>query len=180
MKIEAVMCDMDGVLADLITAMCRVHDKDPASVDLYGLMDVWSMTESELWDPIDSDEEFWCNIEPYPWFDVLVEMLRKVAPITIATYPRNHWACAHGKLGWLKKHFGEDFDSYMIGRRKDLMGYNPRHLLVDDHEDNVHAFRKAGGQAILFPAPWNDLRFVDQQKKHMEYMIYELQRILDK
>jgi len=36
------------------------------------------------------------------------------------------------------------------------MGYNPKHLLIDDSPVNCEKFRAKGGQAYLWPQYWNE------------------------
>ena len=111
------------------------------------------------WKKIDEQgSDFWASLEPYAWFDELIEVVREVAPFTILTASSLAPCCSEGIVRWMYEHFpkveGRRFTNYLIGPQKHLLA-QPGHLLIDDAESNVETFKAAGGQAILFPQVWN-------------------------
>ncbi|MEQ9070708.1 MAG: hypothetical protein RLO18_28485, partial [Gimesia chilikensis] len=98
---------------------------------------------------------FWAEFPPYPWLNELLTLLRETAPFTISTSPSRSAACASAKVEWLREHFQEPlYMDFMIGTQKYLLA-KPDVVLIDDQHKNIDQFREHGGQAILFPQPWN-------------------------
>ena len=54
----------------------------------------------------------------------------------------------------MQNRFGRGFRDFLIGPPKWICA-RPDQLLIDDNDGNVESFRERGGQAILFPQPWN-------------------------
>lgn len=46
-----------------------------------------------------------------------------------------------------------DFTDYIMTARKELLA-GADAILIDDRLENVEEFRKAGGEAVLFPSRW--------------------------
>jgi hypothetical protein len=156
--ISHILIDVDGVLADFITASLRVHGQPNFEVTEWNYFKEMGLSATKFWAGIDAHgAAFWADIEPYPWKDHLLQMAQGVAPFTLATSPSLNPLCAAGKIQWMRKHIEESFHDYMIGTRKQLMA-RPDVLLIDDSDANVARFMDAGGQAVLFPQPWNENR----------------------
>lgn len=161
MAVRHILLDMDGVISDFMGAILELHDQGhlleqwpPGERDYAGVL---GMTKDEFWKPVDSvGGRFWSEFPPYPWLDELLALLKQTASITISTSPSRSAACASAKVEWLRQHFQEPlFMDFMIGTQKYLMA-KPDVVLIDDQHKNVDLFRKHGGQAILFPQPWNE------------------------
>ena len=60
-----------------------------------------------------------------------------------------------GKAAWVNKHLSFYNTRLIITTASKLLLAGPNTLLIDDRDKNVEEFRKAGGQAILVPRPWN-------------------------
>jgi 5'(3')-deoxyribonucleotidase len=74
--------------------------------------------------------------------------------VVFCTAPIDDPACTAGKHGFLLDRFGSAFRDYVLTNRKDLLA-SPNHILIDDALHNVSAFVAKGGQACIFPQPWN-------------------------
>ncbi len=163
MSIQHIFLDMDGVLADFVGAALRVHDRDDA-LDNWpkGERDVpkvLGISRNQYWKKLDAQgSDFWANLEPYPWFAELIEMVREVAPFTILTTSSLAPSCFEGKVRWLYEHFPKvdrrRFRDFLIGEQKHLLA-QPGRLLIDDAEHNVDSFTASSGRSILFPQVWN-------------------------
>lgn len=160
MTIDHIFLDMDGVLCDFIASAAKLHNYDltanlwPAGVwdceAVFGCADA-----AAFWKPIhEAGRAFWSDMAPLEWMRELYALLIEVAPVTILTSPSKGACCPSGKVDWLHKHFGTKFHKYIIGSQKHLVSA-PGRLLVDDADKNVNPWLAAGGQAILFPQPWN-------------------------
>ena len=158
--ISHVLLDMDGVLCDFVSAAMRVHGFSydealwPEGQD--ALFDTLGVSVSEFWreiDRFDEEQGFWARLKAYSWFQDLVAMVEPIG-FTIATSPSSDPFCASGKVQWLHRHFGETFNNYMVGSQKSLLAARGR-VLIDDRDKECDRFREAGGEAIVFPQPWN-------------------------
>lgn len=163
--IRHVFIDLDGVLVDFASEACRLHGRPDFPETGFAawpkgewnMAKVFGITDDEFWRLIDSyGEEFWFDLEPYPWMGDLLDNMP--APFTIATSPSNLPACASGKVKWMRHHLGRrsgrQFRDFLIGPQKHLLaGFGT--VLIDDNDKKVSEFREAGGRAILFPQPWN-------------------------
>lgn len=163
MNYEHVLIDLDGVLADFVGGALAVHNKPELAESwprgVWDIAKLIGVSTSELWSKIDETEAktgFWSELDPYPWLEELLGIVTQggSVPFTIATSPSSDPACAASKVRWMRKHLGSQFKDYLIGSAKHLMA-RPGTILLDDYDRNVDAFRQAGGQAILFPQPWN-------------------------
>lgn len=158
--IDTILVDMDGVVADFVSA----------AIDVVGLpvfasqVTKWNffedyMTEDEFWQALREYEGFWSRrIKEYPWtWGLMQKIISTGVDIVFASSPCKDPESASGKLKWLESNpslHGIKIE-YMLGQKKWLMA-NPRHLLIDDNEDNCRKFQERGGNAILFPQPWNE------------------------
>jgi 5'(3')-deoxyribonucleotidase len=96
-------------------------------------------------------------------------------PICILTGPTKDPECLAGKYEWITTVLPPYLHrQYLIGPRKQFCAH-PEALLIDDSDDNVKAFRGAGGHAILVPRPWNSLHALNTT----EYLQREFGRYLD-
>ncbi len=65
-----------------------------------------------------------------------------------------------------------------MGADKSLLA-GPYRILVDDHDENVRMFRALGGQAVLWPQPWNAMHGPKwaEPKAKFSYVREELLRL---
>lgn len=168
MAIEAVYLDMDGVLADFVNSSILALGRNPYEVhsrvtpgDYDGIYRALGMTESEFWERIDTLEggrapgsNLWETMRPYPWRDRVLKACREIAPTWILTSPSRNPGSSFGKIAWLQEWLGPSFRDYVLAPRKWHLA-RPGALLIDDSDENVNKWRERGGQAILFPRPWN-------------------------
>lgn len=64
------------------------------------------------------------------------------------------------KALWVKRNFPLLLENLIVCRDKTPFA-NRESLLIDDHEENVDAWRQAGGIGCLVPRPWNWMRDYD-------------------
>lgn len=171
MKIERIYCDMDGVLTDFVGGAAYLFGADPrdlkwspaegTSKTVSSVHIPLGITDDELWAKIAAaGVSFWENLEKHEWADDLWKHLNKTAPTLIASSPALVGApeSAYGKVKWLQKWRGKDFQDYILIRGNKHLLAGPTAVLIDDYGRNVKEFREAGGHAILFPRPWNENR----------------------
>ena len=152
--------DMDGVLVDFTRPALAKFDRLSAYDDWppgeYDIEGVAGVPQDEFWKVLDSaGPEFWAGLPALPWALKLCYLVRnKVGAFHIATSPSRAPASSMGKVHWLQKFFDPKFRRYMLGSHKYLMA-KPGVVLIDDSDEKCEKFVEAGGNAILFPQPWN-------------------------
>ena len=160
---EQIFLDMDGVLTDFVRATLSLRGQSDLLLtwpkgerDIHKVMGI---SKTEFWRIVDNQgADFWAGLPEFAWSKSLVALVREFAPMTILTSPSLSPSCFEGKVRWLYENFpkvdGKRFSDFLIGRPKELLA-KPGRILIDDSEANINAFRAAGGEAILFPQPWN-------------------------
>ncbi len=148
-----IFFDMDGVLVNFNKHASEVHNRPYEPNTEYMLEEEWRITSKQFWKPIDAlGGQFWIDLEPYSWFDELIELAK--GSFCIATTPSHAASATEGKVQSIQKLFGSKFRDYFITPRKWLLGGINR-ILIDDLESNCEKFERQGGTAILFPQTYN-------------------------
>jgi len=155
-----VFLDMDGVLADFPGAVAALFGRPKSEVESYGdrAYEAVGATKQEFWGVIDAaGPEWWEFIQPYPWTERLIEACRRAGQAYVATSPpKKCMGAGSGKMAWLSRFAPQVYKErkYFLGTDKFLLAA-PGRALVDDDAEKCAAFAAAGGQAALFPQPWN-------------------------
>jgi 5'(3')-deoxyribonucleotidase len=157
---RAILCDVDGVLANFVNGVIESHDM-PLTHDEYATWDhhrVLGIADEKFWEPT-REAGWWESLLPYSWSVNLIVELESIAPVVFTTTTSACSKCPSEKVNWLRDwgFLGTMATNYMIGPKKELMA-RPETILIDDSDDNVEKFIHAGGNAILFPQPWNKNR----------------------
>jgi 5'(3')-deoxyribonucleotidase len=155
--------DMDGVLTDLIKAICARHNvPNPYlySTDYIGIWDtacVLGMSNTQFWSVTES-HEFWANLPKTPWADEIISRAVKSYGwdrMRICSSPAlSHWSWS-GKAAWIRKWYPK------LSRKMRLMTDSkfelakPGRMLLDDKPSAVYDWVGAGGCGIVIPADWN-------------------------
>lgn len=175
---------MDGVLADFFgTALKELNKKYPERAILeeeyrkkptFDMAKRFNISDDLFWQSLNY-VGFWRNLPYFPWMFDLVDTLKEIAPVTIASSPTSsNLNCITEKLFWLKKHLGITSSECMFGSRKYLMA-RPDTLLIDDYSHNTEKFIKSGGKAILVPSSWNtDMKEINVPN----FVLTEIQKIV--
>jgi hypothetical protein len=176
--ITDIFLDQDGVLADFASAALAAcgasigHD-DIADWHFYVPL---GLSADEFWAKIDAVDGFWDGLAPYPEATCLYFGCQDAAPVTILTSPGFHDGCWSAKVRWLRRHV----DPTLCGKRVAIYANKaklaaPGRVLVDDSESNCDGFVAAGGQAILYPRPWNRNRHLTVGR--VAFVLAELARL---
>ncbi|MDB4614339.1 hypothetical protein OAH18_01485 [bacterium] len=173
-----ILLDMDGVIADFVTAALRLHGGAEALANWppgeWDMAKVLGLGTSAFWQPIDKmGADFWADLKPYAWTPQLISLIEEFAPYTILSSPGLGEEAPTGKIRWLREHVKSDFASYLFGHQKWLCA-KPGQVLIDDRDKNVDLFIAAGGNAILFPQVWNANHAI---KDRMTFVAGELSRL---
>lgn len=152
------LCDLDGVLANWHDGANEIHGRPGYVSPVYDWWRTeWDMPDKEFWQPIrDCGLHFYQRyVEPYPWMDKVLDTLRGYGPIVIATADPKIPAIKASKEEWIQHYIG-DVEVIYIRNKWRLAA--PGTLLIDDCDENIEAFRAAGGHVCTFPQKWNHLR----------------------
>ena len=161
---KRILLDMDGVLVNFSRAACKAHGREGHIPKCFNFFKhEWGMSTSHFWNVIDNIDNFWLNLEKFPWTDDLLNYLHKnQLEYTICTSPSLSSKAASEKIEWMRKHINPQFKNFLIGRQKYLMS-NPNHLLIDDSERNCAEYV---GPHILFPSSENRNRHVQDPLRY--------------
>lgn len=187
MGIRCFLLDMDGVIADFVT-----RSLDVARIPLiHDQVTEWAyfekhMDQNEFWTRIELDNDFWVSLKRYDWAWDLGNELQSIAPVVFCSTPSRDARAAQQKIQWLRDHgfMGPNESRYfLVGHAPSKDGHkfgknmlaHPETVLIDDSDANVRDFIADGGQAILFPQPWNVNR--DKVADRLGYVQSEIARI---
>lgn len=180
--IERVCLDMDGVIVMMTEGVCRYHGKPyPYKEGEQGswiLSPQLGMTWEECWGNL--GYEFWRNLKPYPYMREFIGILEaRFGPenICLLSAPIKTRGAIDGKRDWIREYLPDYVDRSQIGKAKHFCA-SPTSVLIDDNEDNIRIFRKAGGHTFLVPSLWNR-RFREHPLVALKQWIKALE-VLDK
>ncbi len=160
-----VFLDMDGVIADFMGALCKVHGREipygnPANLGRWDTEQIWGISEKDFWAPVASNSlEFWETIDKTPEADEIVKLAVLefgLENVCILTAPSKDAGSVPGKRNWISKYY-PCFSKRMLfatASAKHFCAGSGKYL-IDDKDSNVDEFDAAGGIGILVPRPWN-------------------------
>lgn len=178
---NVILLDMDGVLVDWVGGVCRLYGLDQEELESnwgedWGICSAVGVSEEELWEGIDAEgPAFWYDLEALPWAEALFAECSSRAPTYILSSPSRSPHSAAGKVEWMHRHLGYPFRDFLLGPCKELCA-RLGSILIDDRPRNVERFRANGGDAILFPRPWNDNR--DSSDEALSFTLSALDNML--
>lgn len=177
-----ILLDMDGVVADFVTAALTLHGHPDRLADWppgeWDMAKVLGLSMSDFWAPIDQiGAEYWRELACYEWTGRLISLIGEFAPYTILSSPGLGEEAPTGKIQWLRRHVKPDFSSYLFGHQKWLCA-RPDQVLIDDRDKNVDQFVAAGGNAILFPQVWNSNHAIKDRMKFVGDELGRLSRVI--
>lgn len=164
-KFEHVFIDMDGVLADFISASLGLFgcahrgskisgwDGMTKVVNDYGRQ-IGDITEQDFWNAIDdTGPEFWAHLPLMYGARALVDHVAESGcPFSLLTSPSRHPNSLAGKGTWIRRNFPEMNRKTIYTPQKHLLAA-PGRLLIDDGDHNVTPWREHGGTALHWVAP---------------------------
>ena len=155
---RVVFVDLDGVVADFVGGVCRLHGIDtPKFNGEYDIGKVMGMSTTEFWGHLDSDETFWADLGKTSEADEIMSFLEGAVGeknIYFLSSPALNPACHSGKATWVKEHYGGYINRLILCGHKHFLASRGR-LLIDDNERNCKRFAAAGGNTFLWPRSWN-------------------------
>jgi len=145
-----IFLDMDGVIVNFVKGMCKMHGEP--EIKEWLTPQIFGLTIKQFWAPCNFTN-FWANLEWMPDGCKILRTAEKIGDVYILTAPTLSANSYSGKIKWIENNLIRYKHRTIICPCKELLAGNG--ILVDDSDKNVDTFRKAGGQAILVPRPWN-------------------------
>lgn len=137
-----IHCDMDGVLSDF-----EGHFKFLTGHDVQYFIDKYG--DKAFWDKVEEySVKFWGDM---PWMKdgkILWKFLKSLPNrVLILSSPSESLASVEGKNEWVQRELGDDQERIFI---KEKYRYaDKKHILIDDSDDKLLRWIKAGGIGIL-------------------------------
>lgn len=159
--INKIFLDLDGVLTDFVGGIQRYFGSPliPYPEGVWNFVPDYArrlgITEEAFWGELTQD--FWANLE---WtadgIQILDYLERRCGGerICLLTSAGSMPEAAAGKLRWVSRRLWRYEKQVMVAACKHFAAA-PDAMLIDDSDDNVMHFIRAGGKAVLLPRPWN-------------------------
>ena len=146
-----VYLDLDGVLADFVGGVCQAFNIPRETLletwtpGQYDLCPPLKVSANHFWDVISRrGEEFWANLGVMPDAYELVALAEQRGEVVFMTSPPLNPSAVVGKIRWIEKHFPTFRRRFAVTPCKAAFAH-PYAVLVDDWDEAVTKFRKAGG-----------------------------------
>ena len=153
-----ILLDMDGVCCDFASAAARACGHAGERIVKWNMYEQFGITGGEFWRHVDAGGvSFWTGLDAYPWFPFLYQALMVQGEVYFTTTPSQSPYSFAGKIAWLQRRLGNDFQRFIFTPHKHLLA-GPGRVLIDDNAETCKRFEEHGGRAILFPQAWNDAR----------------------
>lgn len=166
--IKTIFVDLDGVLVNFLGGLHKALGVPYSYEDYPYEKGKWNMlTDIKRFDDIPitfeqcndcCDASFWQHLD---WMhdgrDILRAILTTLGLETVylLTTPMPNLESASGKMIWVNNNLSICLKRTIITQAPKHLLARPDTLLIDDKDENVDGFRKAGGRALLVPRPWN-------------------------
>jgi len=151
-KAYDVFVDMDGVLTDFERRFEQFAGVTPdefmAQKEIqYGK----EKANEQFWDLVDEQigVRFWAGMPWMPEGEQLYKHIKKYKP-SILTSPSRKESSRIGKGVWVKRNMSGIPVKFGYGSSGKAKFAGPNKILIDDREDNISAWKAAGGIGILF------------------------------
>lgn len=151
-----IYLDLDGPMVDWDGGVYELYKK-PRVTPKPGekIHEILNVKKTAIWEKIrKAGAKWWVNLKPQPWAKNLYDELCSIDKVIILSSPSHLPEAAAGKTQWMKDFFGGNFREYILTSRKDLLA-KPGDVLIDDTDDKIEEFNKAGGIGVVFPRMWN-------------------------
>jgi 5'(3')-deoxyribonucleotidase len=175
--------DLDGVMVDFCSAACRevglVHDEKSEEAKEYDIPKRANLNPEIFWARIRNKQPcWWYDLAEYRWTKELHKLFLGFDEYHVCSSPGYMANAAAGKVQWINARLGRPF---VLCRDKWLLA-KPGAVLIDDTPAQVDDFITHGGQAILFPQPWNDAwdtKFIDAPQLRVAHIKEQLKKLAE-
>ena len=151
-KAYDIFIDMDGVLTDFEGRFEQFAGVTPDEFMSQKTIQYGEKkANEEFWDLVDKQigVRFWAGMPWMPEGEELYKYLKKYKP-SILTSPSREESSRIGKSLWVKRNMSGIPVEFGYGANGKAKFSGPNKILIDDREDNISAWKAAGGIGILF------------------------------
>jgi len=136
---RTIFVDCDGVLANFDSHVQTLFGGHPDS-----------FSANDLWQNINSHDEFFLTVSLMPDAHKLWKKLQPYHPIVLTGCPKSNFErAAKQKIIWIKRHFGPSVPVIpCLSRDKQNYLKHAGDILIDDRSSNIRRWVKAGGVGI--------------------------------
>ena len=189
MNQHTIFLDCDGVYSDFINAILRVlkYDFEGDITDSWKwghIMDVFPYLGTD-WQTVSQycTHDFWANL---PWTadgkEILEQVQLRFRPdeCMVLTRPMNNDESYSGKARWVSRNIPKlTYRLVPTHVPKEEFAHDFNCILIDDCQDNIERFIKAGGAAIMVPLPCNKNDHIYEAGQTVEYIGAQLDKWID-
>jgi 5'(3')-deoxyribonucleotidase len=157
-----VFLDVDGVLANFdkraFEALGLPYSPDHPALQMWKWHEYFGLNSDEL-DSV-CTVDFWSGVQWMPDGREILKVVEEAfgEDIYLLTAPMSNSGSATGKVLWVERHIPRYKKRVIITQAPKSLFAGPDRLLIDDKDENIAEFVAAGGQGILVPRSWNELR----------------------
>lgn len=151
-KAYDIFVDMDGVLTDFERRFEQFAGVTPDEyMSQKEIQYGKDKANEQFWDLVDKQigVRFWAGMPWMPQGEELYKYIKKYKP-TILTSPSREESSRIGKGVWVKRNMSSIPVKFGFGADGKAKFAGPNKILIDDREDNISAWKAAGGIGILF------------------------------
>lgn len=151
--------DLDGVLVDFVEGAFKHHNISiPWERITWEFPAQAGIGAKDFWEPLGTD--FWAYLRPTRECLAIVSTAEEKfgkENVFLCSSPCLTKGCIVGKAMWIDQHLPGYTQRLILTNRKDVFS-GPGRVLIDDRDENIDGWVKAGGIGILVPRPWNKIR----------------------
>lgn len=164
-----ILCDLDGICADLATPWIADYNllyADKLTLENFTSWDWHKFVKPEcgekLYDIIEQDGYF-ANLKPMPGAPEAIEALRSAGhEITIVSSPTKGRTSAGDKIAWSVRELGLKRQDVIMAHKKELVRGD---VLIDDSPKNVQKWLKVNSSlAMSIAYPYNREKITHYEK----------------
>jgi hypothetical protein len=151
-KAYDIFVDMDGVLTNFEGRFEQFAGVTPDEFMSQKTIQVGEKKANEkFWDLVDKQigVRFWAGMPWMPEGEELYKHIKRYKP-TILTSPSREESSRIGKGVWVKRNMSGIPVKFGYGASGKAKFAGPNKILIDDRENNISAWKQAGGIGILF------------------------------
>ena len=172
-KPYTIYCDMDGVLCDFDQGYEKLTGESTDEANAKGKSYFWKLFRESVGE---NEKDFWANLPWQPGGEELWNYIKSSSPNILSApavdfnLPQDQQLnpefnqAIQGKKEWISKHLnGVNKEIFVPAPQKSTFATS-KHILIDDMQKNIDAWRAAGGKAILHtssPKTIEDLKKYD-------------------
>lgn len=142
--------DLDGVFADFDGRVKLLTGKNPHELG------------KDLWKIISRDKEFFASLELMKDAEYLWEYCKQYNPTFLTGAPSSQ-RMRDQKQEWTADKFGV-YDTIVLPKRDKLLYSGWKKVLVDDTQENIHAWVQKGGVGIHHRDVWETIEALEQTR----------------